>query len=255
MSRWWRAYDEAVDDPKLIALTDRQFRAWFNLCCITSQTGGTLPDVKIVAIKLRVKPDRAQAIMAELGDLGLIDKSEDGVSTMHNWNGRQYKSDVSTTRVKRFRNGKRNVSETPPETENRDRSRDSVADATGADAPVDHRKRLFDEGLPKLARMTGKGPDACRSFVGKCLKAAGDDAITVLGLIEDAERNQAVDPTSWIVARLKNNQPSQGNSNGRRTVHDAADDLLARVRALDEPAPRSLRDGTGEGPVRLLPPR
>lgn len=81
--------------------------------------------------------------------------------------------------------------------------KDSEAEASGAVAPVDHRKRLFDEGLPKLAAMTGKGPDACRSFVGKCLKAAGDDAITVLGLIDDAERNQVVNPSAWIAARLK----------------------------------------------------
>lgn len=160
--------------------------------------------------------------------------------------------------VERSANDRRTVSTDLRGSEGIGRDRigsDSVAGATGAVAPVDHRKRLFDEGLPKLAAMTGKGPDACRAFVGKCLKAAGDDAVTVLGLIEDAERNQAVDPTSWIVARLRNNQPPQGNSNGRRTVHDAADDLLARVRALDEPAPSGICDGTGEGPVRLLPPR
>ena len=46
-----------------------------------------------------------------------------------------------------------------------------------------------------------------------------------------------------------------GAKNGRRTVHDAAHDLLAKVRALDEPAPGGLRDGEGEGAVRLLPPR
>lgn len=80
---------------------------------------------------------------------------------------------------------------------------DSEAKASGADAPDDPRKRLFNEGLPKLRAMTGKGPDACRSFVGKCLKAAGDDALVVLGLIEDAERNQVIDPSGWIVARLK----------------------------------------------------
>src|SRR6266704_295368 len=108
--------------------------------------------------------------------------------------------------------------------------KDSDADASGADAPIDHRKRLFSEGLQKLASMTGKGPDASRSFVGKCLKAASDDAVTVLGLIEDAERNQVVDPTAWIVARLK----PKGDSNGRRTVHEAADDLLAKVRALED---------------------
>ena len=130
--------------------------------------------------------------------------------------------------------------------------KDSEADASGAEAPIDHRKRLFDEGLKKLAAMTGKGPDACRSFVGKCLKAAGDDAVTVLGLIEDAERNQVVDPSAWIAIRLK---PQQGNPNGRRTVHDAANDLLARVNALDEPAPSGLCGGTGEGPLRLVSPR
>ena len=126
------------------------------------------------------------------------------------------------------------------------------ADASGADAPVDHRKRLFSEGLKKLAAMTGKGPDACRSFVGKCLKAAGDDAVVVLGLIEDAERNQTIDPTAWIAARLK---PRENLTNGRRTVHDAANDLLAKINALDAPVPGGLCDGTGEGAVRLLPAR
>lgn len=56
---------------------------------------------------------------------------------------------------------------------------------------------------------------------------------------------------TWVDNEIK----FQGGKNGRRTVHDAADDLLARVRAFDEPAPRSLCDGEGEGAVRLLPPR
>jgi hypothetical protein len=48
----------------------------------------------------------------------------------------------------------------------------------------------------------------------------------------------------------------QGNANnGRRTVHDAANDLLAKINAFDEPAPGSLRGGESEGTVRLLPPR
>jgi uncharacterized protein YdaU (DUF1376 family) len=134
--------------------------------------------------------------------------------------------------------------------------KDSEPIGSGVEAPIDHRKRLFDEGLPKLARLTGKGPDACRSFVGKCLKASGDDAVTVIGLIEEAERNQVVNPSAWIAARLK---PVEIGGNGRRTVHDAARDLheqaVAAVLAFDEPAPRGLRDGTGEDVVRLLPPR
>ena len=90
--------------------------------------------------------------------------------------------------------------------EGKGEDRNSEPIGSGAEAP-DPRKRLFDEGLPKLAKLTGKGPDACRSFVGKCLKAANDDAVTVLGLIEDAERNQVVDASAWIVARLKSTGP------------------------------------------------
>ncbi len=51
MSRWWRAYDEAVDDPKLIMLGDKTHRAWFNLMCVASLNGGVLPDIKVVAAR------------------------------------------------------------------------------------------------------------------------------------------------------------------------------------------------------------
>jgi len=78
----------------------------------------------------------------------------------------------------------------------------SEAKASGADAP-DPRSDLFGRGLKTLAEITGKGPDSCRSFVGKCLKEAKDDAVTVLGLIDDAERNRVADPSGWIAARLK----------------------------------------------------
>lgn len=131
--------------------------------------------------------------------------------------------------------------------------KDSEASASGAIAPVDHRKRLFNEGLSKLAAMTGKGPDACRSFVGKCLKAASDDAIIVLGLIEEAERNQAVDPSAWIAARLK--PVETGNGKPKSAIIQAADDLYRKLASFDAPASESgeLRGPTREAPPRLLP--
>lgn len=116
MSRWFRFYDEAVNDPKIIKLSDDIFRAWVNLLCVASKNDGNLPATDDIAIILRVKVARAAAIIAELVSFGLLDRTETGFAP-HNWNGRQYKSDVSTERVKRFRNGKRNVSETPPDTE------------------------------------------------------------------------------------------------------------------------------------------
>lgn len=131
----------------------------------------------------------------------------------------------------------------------------SEAIASDAGASVDHRRRLFDEGLPKLARLTGKGPDACRSFVGKCLKAASDDAVTVLGLIEEAERNQVVDPSAWIAARLK---PAEfANGKAKSGIIQAADDLCRKIASFDGPAGGDfeLREPASPPPPRLLSSR
>jgi hypothetical protein len=120
MNHWWRAYNEAVNDPKLQLISDSLFRAWFNLMCIASGNDGVLPAIDSLAFTLRLKTEKVAQILTHLHGAGLLDKIETGFAP-HNWNGRQYKSDVSTERVKRFRNGKRNVSlavsETPPEAE------------------------------------------------------------------------------------------------------------------------------------------
>lgn len=116
MNHWWRAYNEAVNDPKLQLISDSLFRAWFNLMCIASAHDGALPSLKDVAFTLRIAPTKAAQVLAQLHAAGLLDKTETGF-TPHNWNGRQYKSDVSTERVKRFRKRKGKVSVTPPEAE------------------------------------------------------------------------------------------------------------------------------------------
>lgn len=125
----------------------------------------------------------------------------------------------------------------------------SEAIASGAEAP-DQRKRLFDEGLPKLARLTGKGPDSCRSFVGKCLKEVGDDAVVVLAAIEDAERNRVVDPSAYIARLLK----SRTNAPSGSKVIQAADDIRRKIASFDGPerAPGELRSGEGAASARLL---
>lgn len=66
-----------------------------------------------------------------------------------------------------------------------------------------------------------------------------------------------LNPETFINQERWTDQPapvSQGANNGRRTVHDAANDLIAKIHAFDEPAPSSICGGTGETAVRLLPP-
>jgi hypothetical protein len=252
MGRWFRFYDDAINDPKILKLPEASRWHWTALLCIASKHDGVLPPTEDVALMLRVKTAAAAAIIATMKAAGLLDLV-DGRFSPHNWSGRQYKSDVSNDRVKRHRERKRNVTSTvtvtPPETDT-ETEQISEANASGAVAPVDHRKRLFDEGLSKLARMTGKGPDACRSFVGKCLSAAGDDAVVVLGLIEDAERNKVVDPSAWIAARLKG--PQNGNAGSK--IIQAADDLRRKIASFDGPASEAdgIRGSQGEASPRLL---
>lgn len=108
-NHWWRAYNTAANDPKLGELSDWQHRCWFQIMCMASDNDGQLPPLKHIAYTLRVKPEKAAEVISQLHSAGLLDKTDNGF-VPHNWNGRQYKSDVSTERVKRFRNAQRNVS-------------------------------------------------------------------------------------------------------------------------------------------------
>jgi len=127
MGRWFRFYDEVLDDPKVQRLPDRLFKSWVNILCLASKCrdpNGKLPPVVDIAFALRVNADRAEEIVKQLSDAGLIDGSGNDLAP-HAWDRRQFKSDVSNERVQRHRerkrNGQRNVTralhETPPETE------------------------------------------------------------------------------------------------------------------------------------------
>jgi hypothetical protein len=277
VSRWFRFYEESLDDPKVQRLPGETFKSWVNLLSLASKNDGVLPSLEDVAFCLRIVEAEAASLLDELCARGLLDPIEVEGRPMsyepHNWRERQYKSDkvdpTAADRQKSYRdrnkgrNGIRNadrnadrnatvtVTATRAETETEQIQKDSEANASGAVAPRDYRVELFGRGLQSLASMTGKGPDACRSFVGKCLKAAGDDAVTVLGLIEDAERNQVVDPSAWIAARLKG---PIANGKPPSAIIQAADNLRAKLASFDGRAGRQdgLRSGEGAPPPRLL---
>jgi len=120
MTRWFRVYVDLVDDPKVQRLDSSLFKALINLWCLASANDGVLPPIDEIAFKLRIKPEKAQRVLSELRAAGLIDDDERGVCP-HNWDKRQFTSDESTLRVKRFRERRGNVSpavsETGPETE------------------------------------------------------------------------------------------------------------------------------------------
>ena len=140
MNRWFRFYDDTINDPKILKLSDRLYRVWTGMLCLASKNNGVLPEFDDMVIMLRTKAEKLQPELEQLIKAGLLDHSNAGIAP-HNWNVRQYKSDVSTDRVKRFRQQQRNVSETPPETE--------TETETETEAEIEKKKVVADATPPK----------------------------------------------------------------------------------------------------------
>lgn len=238
---------------------------WVEMMCImhdAEQYGSLLVngrriDKKQLAGLAGISEKECSALLLELEGNGVFSRDEDGTIYSRRMRRDFEKAIKDQNNGKgggnpRLKGGVNPTDKAEDKAQKPEARKDSEARASGAEAPVDHRTRLFNEGLAKLSSLTGKGPDACRSFVGKCLKAAGDDAVTVLGLIEDAERNKVVDPSAWIVSRLKPTESGHGKP--KNAIIQAADDIRRKLASFDGPARgvEQLRSGEGKPPPRLL---
>lgn len=199
MSRWFRLHDELVDDPKVQCLPDALFKALINLWCITSQNDGSLPSIDAIAFKLRMKPQKVGAVMRDLRTAGLIVDDDDGVRP-HNWDGRQYKSDVTDPtapeRMKRYRKNRNavtsntvtqtvTVTPTRAETEQKDAAPNGARDMESDEAD------LFKRGKKIL------GPDS-GGLIAKLLKAKKGSVPLTRAAIEQASTKE--NPREYIGA-------------------------------------------------------
>ena len=119
---WFRFYTRTVNNAKVQALPDKLFKAWVNILCLAKDNDGKVPELSAVAFALRYTDAAAHRTLLELERRNLLVRISENVGgdvtfQPHNWNEHQYVSDVSTSRVRAFRERKRNVSETPSETE------------------------------------------------------------------------------------------------------------------------------------------
>lgn len=136
MSQWFRMYAAMRNDPKVQRLPCEVFKAWVNLLCLAAERDGALPSIEDIAFDLRLPEGKARKIIATLTDAGLLDVTDNGMEP-HNWRSRQYKSDVSTERVKRFRKRAKAASETPPDTETEQKEEERETRARARDpAPL-----------------------------------------------------------------------------------------------------------------------
>ncbi len=164
MMRWFRFYNDAMRHPKVAQLSDAHFRLWVELLCLASENDGEIPTEETLKALLRRRLDHLKAGLSALLRAGLMVPSGEGYAP-HGWDKRQYKSDTSTERSRKFRE-KCNVAETvdatPPDTE-ADTEAEKIA-PKGACAPDDALtpKDILESwnifapqyGLPTATRMT-----------------------------------------------------------------------------------------------------
>ena len=201
MSRWFRFYDDAVNDPKVQRLPGEKFKAWVNLLCLASKNDGVLPKLADIAFVLRMSDEKVSSLLNEFCEQGLIDPIEVSDAPMsyapHNWDGRQFKSDVSNERVKRFRQRKCNVTVTPPDTEQIQKDaadappvRLTVVPATDADLE----KSYFDRGKEVLG--TGSG-----GLLAKLLTSKQKNVALARAAVEQASTKS--NPREYIGAIIR----------------------------------------------------
>jgi hypothetical protein len=259
MNQWFRAYEETLDDPKVQLLDPPLFKAWFNLLCLASLNGGVLPAMAHIAFRLRMPVLQAELTVSALIESGLFDQRDDGLIEPHNWNGRQYKSDVSTERVQRFRKRQRNaarnvspaVSETPPDSdsdsETEKNKKEVVALARGSRLAADWYPD--DAGLnfaKELGLRLYEIDNEANKFRDYWHARAGPGAV---------KRDWAATWRNWC--RKAKETPSNGASHGRQLQDDrlSVSKAIDRLAAADvRPPPRpSLVSPTSEPDRRLLP--
>lgn len=103
MARWFRFYDDVMDDPKVQLLSDAHYRGWSTLLCIASKNAGDISgDEMVLSFALRKPVGKVRQLLQVLLSAQLIDQTETGYIP-HNWKGRQYESDSAAERMRRHR--------------------------------------------------------------------------------------------------------------------------------------------------------
>lgn len=198
MSMWFRMYSDVINDPKVMRLPEAMRWHWVAVLCCSAKNGGRVPPVADLAFLLRLDEERAAAVLRGLLAAGLLDEDAEGLAP-HNWEGRQFKSDTSNDRVKRFRDRQRNatgneernvtaaVTETAPEQNRAEAETDTRADA---DAPRPERMpSRFDEFWKVYPRRDGPNPRKPAEAKFAALVKSGVDQQAVI----DAARKLAAD--------------------------------------------------------------
>jgi hypothetical protein len=263
MSRWFRFYDDAVNDPKVQRLEPKLFKAWVNLLCLASKNEGWFPSIDDVAFSLRVSEEEAGQMVDGLISSGLVDEI-DGRCCPHNWHERQYKSDSSAERMKRHRDKKRDeapvktsdvTSDVTVTVQNRAETEQIQITEQKEETREDALLLEFDEFWNIWPHKVGK-PAALKGFRGARKRSSLEEICNgVFSYIRDKPHDRPwLNPATFLNQNRWEDQPAQV-ANGKTVGFDQAyDRVLEKLNAgFGGPAPEErVRAGAGETDARLL---
>lgn len=255
MTRWYRAYEGTVTDPKLaeaalVAGCSRSvaIAAWHTILesAASTQDGGSFDTTaRRVAVTLGEAVPLIEALFCAFEEIGMIEGR-----LVSAWIRRQFESDNSTERSRKLRERRRNVDATlrgrdttPPDTEADTEKNPSSLRSDGAAAaavepptppkPLSPKDRLWLEGISILETM-GIAKQG-RSLVGRWLKQTGEQHFTVLDAIQRARDHGVIDPIPWITASLSQVKTNDRNRNS--DISGAFDRLQSRLDGRENPEP------------------
>lgn len=227
MSRWFRFHADAMRNPKVARLSDREFRLWVRLLAVAAENDGMIPPIEDLKHVLNSRLDHLLAGVERLISVGLIDGKDSGYEP-HNWSKFQYKSDTSTERVQKHR-AKGNVSETPPDTEQIQKQK--VAPKGALAIPG------FDEFWSIYPEKVGKGA-ARKAFPLALSKAPLETLIAGVHRYianKPADRNYC-HPATWLNEERWDDQPAaivpqaRGSPSPKQTLAAGFDQLGERMK-------------------------
>jgi hypothetical protein len=230
--KWFRFYQEVLNDPKVQSLDGELFKFWVNILCVTSQCDGVLPSHDEIAFYLRKSVTEIKSQMKQLVDRGLIDSGK--ISRPHNWDKRQYKSDTSAERTRKYRDKKKQhcdvtdnvtpeVTATPPDTESDTDIYKDDDDRT----PVDNYKKLLaDRGFYLNHLINGKTLEMFQAWI--------KDSVTIEEASQAMDRADAQLGARPSMPSYYRNIPYQIREELRRAQEKASEPKQPKAAAKDD---------------------
>ena len=109
---WLRLYRGTVNNPKLQRLGLEVVGFWTNCLCL-SDDDGCLPPVADIAWSMRLNETQVETFLETLQRNNLVDAEGDGTLRLHDWSEHQKVSDLSTDRVRKYREKQRKTDDYP----------------------------------------------------------------------------------------------------------------------------------------------